>query len=109
MRMSESEDLENVPLVRMEDVQPARDRTCEVYEELETCIVDSLDYVNECIVENDEDSHIGSMVSIRSEEVVRCYSGNTIKTERSEDNEQCELIVPDILEDNFDEIPIVSI
>lgn len=88
----ESEDLENVQLVRMEDVQPSRERPCEDVndplkeEALETCIVDGLEYDNECVVENnDEDSNIGSMVSIHSEEVNDCDDGST------------ELIVPEIL------------
>ncbi|KAM3968736.1 uncharacterized protein ACR2FA_000314 [Aphomia sociella] len=96
----ESEDLENIPLVRMEDVQPARDRNCEVYsaeiveeEVLETCIVDNVDYENECVVDNDEDSNIGSMVSIHSEEVIEC-----------DDSDSAELIVPEFIEPR--EIPI---
>ncbi|XP_053620645.1 uncharacterized protein LOC128681082 [Plodia interpunctella] len=87
---TESEDLENIPLVRMEDVQPARDRNCEVYSDstendIETCIVDDLDYDNEYIVDNDEDSNIGSMVSIHSEEV-------------QEDSDSAEIIVPEVLD-----------
>ncbi|KAL0859956.1 hypothetical protein ABMA27_010273 [Loxostege sticticalis] len=73
----ESEDLVGVQLVRMEDVQPARDRPVEATvttavkdEDLETCIVDDIDYENECIVD-DDDSNIGSMVSIQSEEVLQ--------------------------------------
>ncbi|XP_034837667.2 uncharacterized protein [Maniola hyperantus] len=62
-----NEDLENVTLVRMEDVQP--DRSSDVY------VRDTSPYVNSIIdhdyscVFNDEDSNIGSMVSIHSEEV----------------------------------------
>ncbi|XP_045781342.1 uncharacterized protein LOC123878236 [Maniola jurtina] len=62
-----NEDLENVTLVRMEDVQP--DRSSDVY------VLDTSPYVNSVIdhdyscVFNDEDSNIGSMVLIQSEEV----------------------------------------
>ncbi|RVE53828.1 hypothetical protein evm_001490 [Chilo suppressalis] len=87
----ENEDLDNGPLVRMEDVQPARDRPCEVFrleenktEPIETYIVDHLDYDNECVVD-DDDSNIGSMVSIHSEDVVEC-----------DDSSDSELIVPEI-------------
>ncbi|XP_031764915.1 uncharacterized protein LOC113517904 isoform X2 [Galleria mellonella] len=95
----ESEDLENVPLVRMEDVQPSRDRAYEVNspeigkeEVLETSIVDSVDYENECVMGN-EDSNIGSMVSIKVEQA---SEGN--------DSNSGELIVPDFRETY--EIPI---
>ncbi|XP_048000148.1 uncharacterized protein LOC125237196 isoform X3 [Leguminivora glycinivorella] len=85
------EDLENVPLVRMEDVQPSRERNCEE-EVLETCVVDNIEY--DCVVNEDEDSNIGSMVSIQSEEVV------------GDDSDTAEMIVPEVLEP-LDEIPIV--
>ncbi|XP_075987684.1 uncharacterized protein LOC142984154 isoform X2 [Anticarsia gemmatalis] len=90
----ENEDLENVPLVRMEDVQPSRERTVgsrssskdeeEVYE---TCIIDGIEYENECIVNDDEDSNIGSMVSLQSEDVYE------------EDESSQELIIPEVLEE----------
>ncbi|XP_063370405.1 uncharacterized protein LOC134658682 isoform X1 [Cydia amplana] len=86
-----SEELENVPLVRMEDVQPSREKNCEG-EELETCVVDDIEY--DCVVNEDEDSNIGSMVSIQSEEVVE------------DDSDTAEMIVPEVLEP-LDEIPIV--
>ncbi|XP_063630629.1 uncharacterized protein LOC134801934 isoform X3 [Cydia splendana] len=85
-----SEELENVPLVRMEDIQPSRERNSE--EELETCVVDDIEY--DCVVNDDEDSNIGSMVSIQSEEVVE------------DDSDTAEMIVPEVLEP-LDEIPIV--
>jgi hypothetical protein len=82
MSSLENEDLDNGPLVRMEDVQPARDRSCDTYnsndvksEAIETYIVDHIDYDNECIVD-DDDSNIGSMVSIHSEEIVECDEGS---------------------------------
>lgn len=92
----ESEDnIENVPLVRMEDVQPSRDRSYEVSirdsdddsveEVLGTCVVDDIVYDTEYIVNSDDDSNIGSMVSIQSEDVV-------------EDN-SAEMIVPEIVDD----------
>ncbi|XP_063630628.1 uncharacterized protein LOC134801934 isoform X2 [Cydia splendana] len=84
-----SEELENVPLVRMEDIQPSRERNSE--EELETCVVDDIEY--DCVVNDDEDSNIGSMVSIQSEEVVE------------DDSDTAEMIVPEVLEP-LDEIPI---
>ncbi|XP_026324611.1 uncharacterized protein LOC113233656 [Hyposmocoma kahamanoa] len=64
----ESEDLENVPLVRMSDVQPDRsiEYMSESHEVFETCIIDG-EY-DQCVVE-DEESNIGSMVSIKSEDV----------------------------------------
>lgn len=97
----ESEDnLENVPLVRMEDVQPSRDRSYEVSirdsddesveEVLGTCVIEDIVYDTEYIVNNDDDSNIGSMVSIRSEEVV--------------EDDVAEMIVPEIITD----IPSVS-
>lgn len=88
-----SEEMDSVPLVRMEDVQPSRDRNSET-EILETCIVDSVDY-DDCVVNDEEDSNIGSMVSIQSEEVVE------------EDSDSAEMIVPEVLEP-LDEVPIVS-
>lgn len=77
----ESEDLENVPLVRMSDVQPDRsiEYVPESQEVFETCIIDG-EY-DQCVVE-DEESNIGSMVSIKSEDV----------------NDLGELIVPDNIE-----------
>lgn len=85
----ESEDLENVQLVRMEDVQPSRERPCESVieeEEVETCVIDDLEYDNECVVDgNYEDSNIGSMVWIKSEEVADYDDGSG------------EIIVPEIL------------
>ncbi|XP_063390377.1 uncharacterized protein LOC134675996 isoform X3 [Cydia fagiglandana] len=84
-----SEELDNVPLVRMEDIQPSRERNCE---ELETCVIDDIEY--DCVVNDDEDSNIGSMVSIQSEEVVE------------DDSDTAEMIVPEVLEP-LDEIPIV--
>ncbi|XP_028162877.1 uncharacterized protein LOC114354604 isoform X1 [Ostrinia furnacalis] len=68
----ESEDLSDVQLVRMEDVQPAReqrdDDQLEVKDEsMETFIFEEIDYENECVVD-DDDSNIGSMVSIQSED-----------------------------------------
>ncbi|XP_063390376.1 uncharacterized protein LOC134675996 isoform X2 [Cydia fagiglandana] len=83
-----SEELDNVPLVRMEDIQPSRERNCE---ELETCVIDDIEY--DCVVNDDEDSNIGSMVSIQSEEVVE------------DDSDTAEMIVPEVLEP-LDEIPI---
>lgn len=90
----ENEDLDNVPLVRMEDVQPSRDRPIEsrssskdegqVYE---TCIIDNIEYENECVVNDDEDSNIGSMVSLQSEEVYE------------DDSSSQELIIPEVLEE----------
>ncbi|CAG9790051.1 unnamed protein product [Diatraea saccharalis] len=89
----ETEDLDNGPLVRMEDVQPARDRSCDVYvledtkdEPMESYVVDHLDYVNECVVD-DDDSNIGSMVSIHSQDVVECDD---------DDSSNSELIVPEV-------------
>ncbi|XP_049882333.1 uncharacterized protein LOC126378177 [Pectinophora gossypiella] len=86
----EVEELENVPLVRMADVQPDRSGEYTVgnmknegrpSEVLETCIVDGEEY-EACLVD-DDDSNIGSMVSIQSEDVV-C-------------DEEPELIVPEVL------------
>ncbi|XP_073965984.1 uncharacterized protein isoform X2 [Choristoneura fumiferana] len=85
------EELKNVPLVRMEDVQTPKERDSPT-EILETCIVDSVDY-DDCVVNDEEDSNIGSMVSIQSEEVVE------------EDSDSAEMIVPEVLEP-LDEIPI---
>lgn len=64
----ESEDLENVPLVRMSDVQPDRsiEYVSESQEVFETCIIDG-EY-DQCVVD-DEESNVGSMVSIKSEDV----------------------------------------
>ncbi|XP_072933970.1 uncharacterized protein [Epargyreus clarus] len=74
----ESEDLDNVPLVRMEDVQPDRYEDCVVKVEhldeesvndvvirdevLETCVVDSV--ASDCVV-NDEDGNV--VVTIHAE------------------------------------------
>ncbi|KOB72158.1 Uncharacterized protein OBRU01_12495, partial [Operophtera brumata] len=90
----ESEDLENVPLVRMEDVQPSRERTYEVSlrdsdedsgeEVLGTCVIEDIVYDTEYVVNNDDDSNIGSMVSIKSEEV--------------EEDDDAEMIVPEIMD-----------
>lgn len=89
----ENEDLENVPLVRMEDVQPSRTydllsrhRNDEIIV-IETCVIDNIEYDNECIVNDDDDSNIGSMVSIQSEEV-------------GEDDSEPEMIVPEMIEDS---------
>lgn len=78
----ESEDLLNVQLVRMEEVQPSRE-----------LIINNLVFNNECVV-NDEDSNIGSMVSIQSEDV-------------ADNGSDAELIVPDVLDPLY-EIPTVS-
>lgn len=95
----EHEDLENVALVRMEDVQPSRDRidrTVDLQsppsddeEIFETCIIDKVEYDNECAIDDDSDSNIGSMVSIQSEEMVE---------EEEESSGTSELIVPEILD-----------
>ncbi|XP_026743433.1 uncharacterized protein LOC113506770 isoform X1 [Trichoplusia ni] len=89
----DNEDLENVHLVRMEDVQPSRDRIERVIdvhgsetdeeEVYETCIIDEIDYERDCVGE-DSDSNIGSMVSIQSEDIL----------DDASDNE--ELIVPEV-------------
>ncbi|CAH2098839.1 unnamed protein product [Euphydryas editha] len=97
--LESNEDLENVPLVRMEDVQP--DRSSEMYiindnETLETCIVDDVDY--DVCVKDEEDSNIGSMVSIHSEEVVGV-----------DDSDTAELIVPDVLPPITREVPLTII
>ncbi|XP_059047953.1 uncharacterized protein LOC131843342 [Achroia grisella] len=93
----ESEDLENVPLVRMEDVQPSRDRTCEVsgpeVEEevvLETSIIDSGDHESQYILD-DEDTE--SMMSIKIE-----------KGNQYDGSNSGELIVPEYIETH--EIPV---
>lgn len=95
----ETEDLENVPLVRMEEVLPSRDRSYDlrerdsdeesVEEVLGSCVIEDIVYDTEYIVNNDDDSNIGSMVSIKSEEV---------------EDEEAEMIVPEIVDD----IPSVS-
>lgn len=90
----ESEDLENVPLVRMEDVQPSRTydlsrRRSDELILLDTCVIEDIEYDNECIVNDDDDSNIGSMVSIQSEEVV------------DDDSEgEPEMIVPEMIEES---------
>lgn len=92
----ESEDnIENAPLVRMEDVQPSRERSYEVSirdsddesveEVLGTCVIEDIVYDTEYIVSNDDDSNIGSMVSIKSEEVL--------------EDDEAEMIVPEIVDD----------
>uniref|UniRef100_A0A2H1WSJ0 SFRICE_026139 n=1 Tax=Spodoptera frugiperda TaxID=7108 RepID=A0A2H1WSJ0_SPOFR len=95
----ENEDLENVALVRMEDVQPSRDRidrTIEIhippateediFEVGQDDILDYNDYIDE-----DSDSNIGSMVSVHSEELCD-----------EEDEDGCsdteEVIVPELLD-----------
>lgn len=76
-----NEDLDNVILVKMEDVQP--DRTSEVY------VLGSPPHVNRLIdhdyscVFNDEDSNIGSMVSIHSEDVEDLMETQTVDNENS--------------------------
>lgn len=64
--LESNEDLENIPLVRMADVQP--DRTSDMYlggiKKLDTCDVED-DYV----CNDEENSNIGSMVSIQPEDV----------------------------------------
>lgn len=105
----ENEDLENVPLVRMEDVQPSRDRLDRAIDTLspptddeevyETCIIDDADYDRECVIDDDSDSNIGSMVSIQSEEI----------QQEDEESGNGELIVPEVLDPPLEiEIPIVS-
>ncbi|KAI5631091.1 hypothetical protein NE865_16203 [Phthorimaea operculella] len=94
----DSEELENVPLVRMEDVQPDRsgEKITVIFKNeiasdcvsqssqdgsVETFIVNSAEL--QCIDDDiDDDSNIGSMVSIKSEEMVG----------------ECEMIVPEVLE-----------
>ncbi|CAK1595105.1 unnamed protein product [Parnassius mnemosyne] len=80
--LENNEDLENVPLVRMEDVQP--DRSSEVINSPRMPCVNDVD--DGWVINDDEDSNIGSMVSIQSEEVVNCH-------EDVSDN--VELIVPE--------------
>ncbi|XP_045457380.1 uncharacterized protein LOC123667543 [Melitaea cinxia] len=97
--LESNEDLENIPLVRMEDVQP--DRSSEMYivndnETLETCVVDDVDY-NVC-VNDEEHSNIGSMVSIHSEEVTGV-----------DDSETPEFIVPEVLPSVTREVPLTII
>ncbi|XP_050358205.1 uncharacterized protein LOC126778574 [Nymphalis io] len=93
--LENNEDLENIPLVRMEDVQP--DRSSEMYivnkkEILETCDVDDAHY------DDEEDSNIGSMMSVQSEEVIGV-----------EDNDNTELIVPELLTPVKREVPLTII
>ncbi|KAJ8707979.1 hypothetical protein PYW08_010345 [Mythimna loreyi] len=93
----EHEDLENVALVRMEDVQPSRDRidrTVDIHipppdEEIFEYLDDRVEYDHECEIDDDSDSNIGSMVSIQSEEMV---------DEEEEGSDSGELIVPEVLE-----------
>ncbi|XP_026483933.2 uncharacterized protein LOC113391981 [Vanessa tameamea] len=101
--LENNEDLENVPLVRMEDVQP--DRSSEMYivnknELLETCVVDDAQYEDVCVndEELEEDSNIGSMVSVQSEEIVGV-----------DDNDNPELIVPEVLTPVTREVPLTII
>ncbi|CAK1595106.1 unnamed protein product [Parnassius mnemosyne] len=82
--LENNEDLENVPLVRMEDVQP--DRSSEVINSPRMPCVNDVD--DGWVINDDEDSNIGSMVSIQSEEVVNCH-------EDVSDN--VELIVPEVV------------
>lgn len=89
----DNEDLENVPLVRMEDVQPSRERIidCQSLPKEDddlygTYIIDDIECVNECVVDDDEDSNIGSMVSLHSEDVYE------------DDSSSQELIIPEVLE-----------
>ncbi|KAJ2943153.1 hypothetical protein O0L34_g18862 [Tuta absoluta] len=91
----DSEELENVPLVRMEDVQPDRsgEKMTVIFKNriasdcisqsslegsVETFFVDNTEL--HCI--DDDDSNIGSMVSIKSEEIVG----------------ESEMIVPEVLD-----------
>lgn len=90
----ENEDMDNIPLVRMEDVQPSRERTLDSLsspkdhtEAYETYIIDDIVYESECIVNDDEDSNIGSMVSLQSENVFE------------EESSSQELIIPECLEE----------
>lgn len=84
----ENEDLDHVPLVRMEDVQPSRERiTKDEDGGYETYIIDDIGYENECIVNDDDDSNIGSMVSLQSEDMYE------------EDSSSQELIIPEVLEE----------
>ncbi|XP_023954551.1 uncharacterized protein LOC112058100 [Bicyclus anynana] len=82
-----NEDLENVTLVRMEDVQP--DRSSDVY------ILGTSPYVNRVIdhdyscVFNDEDSNIGSMVSIHSEEVEELIEKEVVEQDKYKTSEFC--------------------
>ncbi|KAL4706136.1 hypothetical protein ACJJTC_012935 [Scirpophaga incertulas] len=87
----ENEDLDNGPLVRMEDVQPSRDIYIvkDTRSNLDTFTVEDLPYDNECVVD-DDDSNIGSMVSIHSEEV-----RDFVKSDDS--NSSSEMIVPEVV------------
>ncbi|CAH2242555.1 jg8127 [Pararge aegeria aegeria] len=75
-----NEDLENVTLVRMEDVQPHRNS--------EAYLLNTSPYINRMIdhdyscVFNDEDSNIGSMVSIHSEEVEDLIENQVLENDR---------------------------
>ncbi|XP_068624354.1 THAP domain-containing protein 1-like [Battus philenor] len=80
--LENNEDLENVPLVRMEDVQP--DRSVEVVNLPPKCI-EVID--GGCVINEDDNSNIGSMVSIQSEEVVYWQDDNS---------DSSEIIVPDV-------------
>lgn len=81
----EGEDLDNVRLVRMEDVQPSREGRIEIFE---TCIIDHIEYDNECVI-GDDQTNVGGIVSIQTDETEQSAS---------------EFIVPEILE-----VPVVSI
>lgn len=71
-----NEDLENIPLVRMADVQP--DRSSDMYLG-GTIKLEASSVVEDYNVCNDEEnSNIGSMVSIRSEEVIAVEDGTEI-------------------------------
>lgn len=75
----EGEDLDNVRLVRMEDVQPSREGRIEIFE---TCIIDHIEYDNECVI-GDDQTNVGGIVSIQTDETEQSAS---------------EFIVPEILE-----------
>ncbi|KPJ17209.1 hypothetical protein RR48_01558 [Papilio machaon] len=76
--LENGEDLENVPLVRMEDVQP--DRSVEV---TITRTEGDESNDNSCSSTEDEESNTGSIVSVKYEEVIDC-------TENSNHSEQIE-------------------
>lgn len=79
-----NEDLENVILVKMADVQP--DRSSDVYLLGAPSVNRVTDHDYSCVF-NDEDSNIGSMVSIQSEEVEDLMGTQTI------DNENCKVSI----------------
>ncbi|XP_032524424.2 uncharacterized protein LOC116775610 [Danaus plexippus] len=84
--LENNEDLENIPLVRMADVQP--DRSSEMY-------LISNKKVSSYACE-DDDCNIGSMVSIQAEEVVE------------DDGNETELIIPENVERTHD-VPMTLI